>query len=138
MLSTFDILDREAQALCEATFGIAAGAEPAPAIVYHPMRERPSAAPAVDPDRPVTVIPDAIVSQAAARVNLGDNGMGRLSGKNNLSVASDRLALGFAKTALPFQPLRQDEVTIDAARYRVTEVLDDGGAAWSLMLNGTR
>jgi hypothetical protein len=134
-VNRFEAFDARMHKSLEALLGDASeGSSPEAGLPYTPFLAQPSANPIPDPNRAPQVLPASIISLSHARVNIGDNGLGRASGRFNLSPAVNLVSIAFGKEHLPWRPRRFDQIGIDDTTWSVTEVMDDGGAGWALRL----
>jgi hypothetical protein len=78
-----------------------------------------------------------IRSEWSAEVDTSDNGMGRSSGAFRLGVNATRHIATLALADLAWLPKRDDELIYAGApaRFRIAEVMPDGGAGFRLTLN---
>lgn len=106
---------------------------------YRPMSYVPNNDPeiAADPARAVVADLQVIFSEAAERVSLANNGFGRAGSQMQTSLAGKVIFGGFGKDALPYRPIKNDEIqrADDNKRFRVAEVLSDGLGGYQLRLN---
>lgn len=109
------------------------------ACTYRPMAYVPNSDPETAPDTNRAVVSDlsVIFSEAAERVSLANNGFGRAGSQVQTSLAGKVIFAGFGKDALPYRPIKNDEIERgdDGKRYRVAEVLSDGLGGYQLRLN---
>lgn len=80
----------------------------------------------------------AVRAEWSGRVELGDNGMGRTSGAFRLGVNAPIARATFEVAALPFTPRVNDELEWDdrpGERWRISEVMPDGGTTLTVTLN---
>lgn len=80
----------------------------------------------------------AVRAEWASRIELGDNGMGRSSGAFRLGVNAPIARATIEIECLPWLPRQNDEITWHdrpGERYRISEVMPDGGTTLTFTLN---
>jgi hypothetical protein len=131
MTSAFAALDALTLDVAASFFGEVDG------CTLWPMAAAPNAEPQADPTRPVLVGLSVIRSEWTGSVETGDNGMGRSSGAFRAGVNAVNHIATLKVACLAWRPRKGDELTYDgeAARFRIAEVMPDGGAGLRLTLN---
>lgn len=108
------------------------------AATLYPMAKigGPNATPGSDPGRATQSV-RVIRSEWSAEVDTSDNGMGRSAGAFRLGVNATRHVATLAIADLAWLPKRDDEIVYagSVARFRIAEVMPDGGAGFRLTLN---
>ncbi|UNJ22049.1 head-tail attachment [Microcystis phage vB_MweS-yong2] len=132
-MSAFSGLESLMLATSQRLFGERCGINP-----MTPAGGRPNGAIASDPSRePLTGVP-VVRSEWSGQVETGDNGMGRSAGAFRVGVNAVRHIATLHLADLAWRPRPHDELVYESApaeRWKVAEILPDGGAGLRLVLN---